>query len=116
MTLTDEEFVVLKGLQEKFYYFNVSSVDTKEKLLPFMIYKDQAELISRALTEVIEREIDKRREKDKVNSKVEYMLKNQSLSIVNESKCKYELPCGKCDLSKEICTYKYEVTKYGNGI
>ena len=122
MTLTDEEFEELKDLQETFYYFYLTPVDDKEDhLRPFMIYTEQAELISRALTEVVEREIDKRREQVRVKSIVEQVLeKPMSKRLITKlepkESCKYELPCGRCDLTKSLCSYNYEVTKDGDGI
>ena len=76
--------------------------------------------IYKTLTRVIEEEIDKRREKDKVKSLVEQMFEkpmSEMPTILEPRKtCKYELPCGRCDLTKSLCSYNYEVKTDGNDI
>ena len=35
------------------------------------------------------------------------MNKIGQFQIQNFQKCKYHLPCGRCELTKELCTYNY---------
>lgn len=30
-----------------------------------------------------------------------------SIPQITSSKCKFQLPCGRCELTKELCTYDY---------
>lgn len=119
MKLTDEEFDELDKIHTRLFAC-IQLLTDEDKGLNFYLSTEEIELIYKALTRVIEEEIDKRREKDKVKSLVEQILEKPMLempTILEPKKiCKYELPCGRCDLTKSLCGYNYEVKTDGNDI
>lgn len=120
MKLTDEEFEELKKLQNM---INSSLQDygDKRRVLDLCITGEQLDIINEALIDSIEAEMDRRRKNDKIKSIVEQVLEKpvpERLATKLELKgsCKYELPCGRCDLTKSLCSYNYEVKTDGNDI
>lgn len=112
MHLTDEEFEELKKLQNM---INSSSQDygDKRRISDLCITGEQLDIINEALIDSIEAEIDRRRKNDKIKSQVEKMFEKPVMKLEPKESCKYELPCGRCDLSKELCSYKFEVKTDG---
>ena len=120
MRLTDEEFDELNKIHTRLFAC-IQLLTDEDKGLNFYLSTEEIELIYKALTRVIEEEIDKRREKDKVKSLVEQILEKPiperfATKLEPKSSCKYELPCGRCDLTKSLCSYNYEVKTDGNDI
>ena len=116
MHLTDEEFEELTKLQNM---INSSSqdYDDKRRILDLCITGEQLDIINEALIDSIEAEMDRIRKSDRIKSQVEIMLEKQPVMKLEPKKsCKYELPCGKCDLTKNLCSYNYKVKTDGNGI
>lgn len=121
MRLTDEEFDDLKNIQ-------IIISDTIQRMrqegmnktVVSLTYK-KLEIIEEALIDSIEAEMDRRRKNDKIKSIVEQVLEKPiperfATKLEPKSSCKYELPCGRCDLTKSLCSYNYEVKTDGNDI
>lgn len=114
--MSDEDFKELKELQEKM--FNLLQ-QSKEECAGVVSYFsiEALDMINEALIDSIEAEMDRRRKNDKIKSIVEIMSEKQPVMKLEPKKsCKYELPCGKCDLTKNLCNYNYEVKTDGNDI
>ena len=114
--LTDEGFKQLKELQEKIFNLLQQSEEECTGIVSYYSYED-LDMINEALIDSIEAEKNRRRKSDRIKSQVEMMLEKQPVMKLEPKKsCKYELPCGKCDLTKNLCSHNYEVKTDGNGI
>lgn len=116
--MSDEDFKKLKELQEKVFNLLQQSKEECAGVVSYCSYED-LDMINEALIDSIEAEIDRRRKNDKIKSIVEQVLEkpvSERLATKLEPKksCKYELPCGRCDLTKNLCSYNYEVKIDGN--